>query len=477
MMNSANSGVPRGPGKVMFLILAILLVLLMLICVSSGYLARMLPGASEATPTVAAEPAATRVAVQPTVPPALPEAPSPAPTAVRSETPTSISTSLPSATPTSTSAPTQTFTPVPMCFVIGQGRVNLRYGPGTAYVPTVGTVRTGDQLVPLAYNRTGFPEPNWLKVRVQATGLSAWIIFNPDWIDCNFDYHGLPEEAPPATPTPTPTPTYTLTPRPTLTPAIRCWVDPGYIQEGQAATLYWDIQNVRGVYLDGEGVPGQGSREVYPKRSQDYTLAIDTEAEVYTCNMTVKVVQRRHEPEVLYDFVANASAAEWGNGSYESLPFPGDLGDARGFVTWWQGNVTLEDGSVPALALETHPQWVDYGWVYGDYTPNITLQPGDRLVLKVGLLQRAGAGSVTFVVSRLVPTECITIYSESSAQECENEDQIHTIEDNYDGQLKEASVDLSKFAGFNGRFRLRVDAGSSSAQDWAAWVIARIERP
>ena len=105
---------------------------------------------------------------------------------------------------------------------------------------------------------------------------------------------------PPATETPTPTgtpspsltptgtpiatlpqPTSTSispspTPIPTVpTPQISFWADNTRIDAGQCATLYWHVENVREVYLDGEGVSGpDGSRTVCPETTTTYTLRV-----------------------------------------------------------------------------------------------------------------------------------------------------------------------------------------------------------
>jgi hypothetical protein len=70
------------------------------------------------------------------------------------------------------------------------------------------------------------------------------------------------------TPTSTPTPTATSTPyQPTDTPSpppppevtIDFWADPPYVNAGQCTTLYWLVEGVREVYVDGKPEVGQGS--------------------------------------------------------------------------------------------------------------------------------------------------------------------------------------------------------------------------
>ena len=55
---------------------------------------------------------------------------------------------------------------------------------------------------------------------------------------------------------------------------INFWVDNANIDRGQCTTLRWDVQGVREVYLNDEGVPGVSAREVCPDSSRTYTLRV-----------------------------------------------------------------------------------------------------------------------------------------------------------------------------------------------------------
>ncbi len=57
-------------------------------------------------------------------------------------------------------------------------------------------------------------------------------------------------------------------------PTINFWVDNGTINAGQCTTLHWDVQNVREVYLNDQGVAGQGSQQVCPGSTTTYTLRV-----------------------------------------------------------------------------------------------------------------------------------------------------------------------------------------------------------
>jgi transcriptional regulator with XRE-family HTH domain len=80
----------------------------------------------------------------------------------------------------------------------------------------------------------------------------------------------------PALPQPTSPPT-SLGPMPIPTlpaPQISFWADNTRINVGECATLYWCVDNVREVYLNGEGVIGHDSRVVCPEATMTYTLLV-----------------------------------------------------------------------------------------------------------------------------------------------------------------------------------------------------------
>jgi hypothetical protein len=172
---------------------------------------------------------------------------------------------------------------------------------------------------------------------------------------------------------------------------------------------------------------------------------------------------------ILYDFVEQAPAAQWTNVG-ENLPWNGSTSDQRGFARW-QDNVLLEDGGRPERVLETHPQWVDGGMIWGEYkeTAELDLQDGDRLALTVGTMSGAQAGDVLF---RVWYADCHPM-----DPDCFGRREVVEIQDDYDSQLVQRVVSLDELVGESGRFWLEVFAGESSTQDWAVWVEARVERP
>ncbi|MGD2104289.1 MAG: hypothetical protein PVJ55_04125 [Anaerolineae bacterium] len=160
-----------------------------------------------------------------------------------------------------------------------------------------------------------------------------------------------------------------------------------------------------------------------------------------------------------YSFSADADEAHWWTGPSPliDLSYPGSNTDDEGFVMPVEGLV-MEDGSVaPKSAFETHPRWVNNGWISGRF-PAYTVKEGDYFKAKVGFLKNAAAGSVKFTFGQFGKTP---LYSEVKA---------------YDGNLIEVDVDLSDLAGQSVEFILNVDANGGSQQDWAVWVSPRIVR-
>ena len=86
--------------------------------------------------------------------------------------------------------------------------LNLRSGPGTAFVPPLRELSPDEDLIPLAFSAQGFPDGQWLEVSVAGTGQQGWVAAGSSFITCNVN----PASLPPATnipPTPTIAPTAT----------------------------------------------------------------------------------------------------------------------------------------------------------------------------------------------------------------------------------------------------------------------------
>jgi hypothetical protein len=137
--------------------------------------------------------------------------PEPEPTATRPLRPTFTPTVVPTDTPEPTPTPIPTDTPTPLptdtptpaapkAIVGGDGQVNVRSGPGTAY-PEAGQVATGTELDIVASNAAG----DWYEVCC-VNGQNAWIVAR--LVEVTGD-PGLIQVAAniPAPPTATPVPT------------------------------------------------------------------------------------------------------------------------------------------------------------------------------------------------------------------------------------------------------------------------------
>lgn len=133
----------------------------------------------------------------------------------------------------------------------------------------------------------------WVLVSPLTGSAIGWV--KVDALTCNGPIDALPYSTEDGEPTPTtaaplprptrpfvpvPTPTFLVTPTPTPTPTpggeaqVSFTVDDDEIERGECTTLRWSVENVQAVYLDGEGVTGQGERKVCPESTTTYTLEV-----------------------------------------------------------------------------------------------------------------------------------------------------------------------------------------------------------
>lgn len=174
----------------------------------------------------------------------------------------------------------------------------------------------------------------------------------------------------------------------------------------------------------------------------------------------------------VFSFYDRCCQATWFNGGLQQqesqLPCPGDESDDRGFVRPLGAGYTLETDQPAKHAIETHPRWVNDGYIYGVFnlqSLGLTLQAGDHFVSEVGFLKGAAAGEVRF-----------SLWYDSKPTQPGGETLLAEKQDQHDGKLRQIEVDLSGYASVSGALLLRVDALGSSGQDWAVWVDPRIER-
>jgi hypothetical protein len=93
-----------------------------------------------------------------------------------------------------------------------------------------------------------------------------------------------------ATPEPTAEPTVTPSATPFPPAEVSFTVEQGTVDAGQCTTLHWSVQYVTAVYLDGEGVAGEGSREVCPPETTTYNLHVEAPGGNVDRAVTVGVV-------------------------------------------------------------------------------------------------------------------------------------------------------------------------------------------
>lgn len=159
-----------------------------------------------------------------------------------------------------------------------------------------------------------------------------------------------------------------------------------------------------------------------------------------------------------FDFYSQAAKAQWRSGA-GVLPCPGSASDARGFVrSHAQGK--LHTGNAAIQLLQTHPQWVDKGYIAGFY-PSLVLAPQVHFKAVIGFLHGANASDGgTFTVQVYENGRYHRVFRRTLRPD----------------RYTNVDVDLSRWAGKKINLILRVDAGSSSTQDWAVWVKPRLTR-
>lgn len=196
----------------------------------------------------------------------------------------------------------------------------------------------------------------------------------------------------------------------------------------------WKLRNAAGVIF------GLGSTA-----SKPYYVTID----VGNVNQTT-----------IYNFVDNYCSAQWSSAA-GVLPCPGTNSDSNGFVVKLT-DPKLENGSVEnEAALETHPQFVDNGYISGRF-PSFNVKSGDRFKAVIGCLYNGSACNVMFLLNY--------------AADGGSEQTLASWNQTYDGSIQKLDIDLSSLAGKSVVFILRVNANGVSDQDWAFWLQPRITR-
>ena len=152
----------------------------------------------------------------------------------------------------------------------------------------------------------------------------------------------------------------TVTP-PSEPASVSFWADETSPVEGACTTLHWDVEHVRAVYLDGDGVDGHDSMEVCPAADQTYVLRVampDGSEQVY--NVVIDVVEQGRPflqvmPKVSMDGgELNATATvEFANGdSIEAVRF--SIIDSNGNEVYGNSGRRPPPGLAEELLLNTY---------------------------------------------------------------------------------------------------------------------------
>lgn len=246
---------------------------------------------------------------------------------------------------------------------------------------------------------------------------------------------------------------------------------PDEITSGDSTTLYWSVSNASSVTISPDigDVANEGSTEVSPTETTSYSITAANGDFVETETVTVEVSRVSGvahidwlDERVAYDFVERASSAVWTAGTLggvfevRTLSFPGTTSDNQGYACY-QLDTKLNDGITYDKLLETHPRWVDNGFISSRYS-DVDVPPGATLKLKAGIINGYTSGSVRFNV-RMIRGSVYVLWTQ--------------IVDYGDG-TQTVEIDLSDFADQNVDFELLVEANGVSTQDWAAWAEAKI---
>jgi hypothetical protein len=177
------------------------------------------------------------------------------------------------------------------------------------------------------------------------------------------------------------------------------------------------------------------------------------------------------EAQILYDFIANASQATWTSGQVTYPVQPAtiseelELPESGGLVAVGSTSLRGSEQSQGSVLL-TYPHQ-DLGFIQGNYTVDVPLQPGDTIAATLGFpkLSILSDDGVTFEVS-FTPTsgdQVLTVFSQAVQYR--------------DSPVTQTFPLNGIEAGQTGTFTLRVLSGDSTSSDWAVWIDMRVVRP
>jgi hypothetical protein len=174
------------------------------------------------------------------------------------------------------------------------------------------------------------------------------------------------------------------------------------------------------------------------------------------------------ESGLRFDFLARAKDAEWGSGAepvdfaspgHIAISYGGPDTDEDGFVMIRDG-VKLETGKTSAKILQTHPKWVEDGYIVGKY-PAYRVGPGDFIKGQLGFIAfedgSCGAGNVVFEIHYTMDDDLGT------------RTRLGQWTESCDGKLLSIELSLVDLKGDSVHFYLVVLADGPATQDWAIW--------
>ncbi len=216
------------------------------------------------------------------------------------------------------------------------------------------------------------------------------------------------------------------------------------------------------VTLTAPSVGGTYRAEYKLRNASNIVFGIGEKNDPFFVQIKVPVVKG-----VVFDFLAQATQAEWKSGSgnvFETtINFGGADEDTNGVAKLKEG-VPLENGATSSRILLTVPKQVENGFIAGTF-PAYLVQNGDRFRARIGFMAPSGscgASKVKFRLNAVIDGKLNT---------------LQTWEKTCSGQLTTIEVNLSGLKGQTVQFMLAVLADGDASGDWAIWSSPRIERP
>jgi len=165
-------------------------------------------------------------------------------------------------------------------------------------------------------------------------------------------------------------------------PRISFRADDTEVKPPECTTLRWDVENVREVYLDGEGVTGHDDRIVCPKETRTYTLWVVTACGEEGYHETIDVPTPMPKPDLVVQIVSiDNTTIVWGERPWTWIHYRVcNIGDAklpagRIYLRDWtngsptSGYMVVEGPIPPGLCVESKfAVGHDSGWPVGEYT-------------------------------------------------------------------------------------------------------------